>query len=32
MDVSGNDLLMWWSRMGITRLAVLYLESLGSPR
>src|SRR5215831_6852059 len=32
MDVSGNDLLMWWEQDGLTRLAVLYLESLGSPR
>ena len=32
MDVSGNDLLMWWEQDGQTRLAVMYLESLGSPR
>src|SRR5215831_9001416 len=32
MDVSGNDLLMWWEQDGVTRLAVLYLESFGSPR
>ena len=32
MDVSGNDLLMWWEQDGLTRLAVLYLESFGSPR
>jgi acyl-CoA synthetase (NDP forming)/GNAT superfamily N-acetyltransferase len=32
MDVSGNDLLMWWEQDGLTRLAVLYLESLGNPR
>jgi acyl-CoA synthetase (NDP forming)/GNAT superfamily N-acetyltransferase len=31
-DVSGNDLLQWWSSDGVTRLAVLYLESFGSPR
>ena len=32
MDVSGNDLLMWWEQDGLTTLAVLYLESFGSPR
>src|SRR5262249_60161246 len=32
MDVSGNDLLMWWEQDGLTNLAVMYLESLGSPR
>ena len=32
MDVSGNDLLMWWEQDGLTKLAVLYLESFGSPR
>jgi acyl-CoA synthetase (NDP forming)/GNAT superfamily N-acetyltransferase len=31
-DVSSNDLLMWWDSDGITRLAVLYVESFGSPR
>ena len=31
-DVSGNDLLTWWERDGRTQLAVLYLESFGSPR
>jgi acyl-CoA synthetase (NDP forming)/GNAT superfamily N-acetyltransferase len=31
-DVSGNDLLMWWDQDPATRLAVLYLESLGNPR
>ena len=31
-DVSGNDLLDWWSQDGTTRLAVLYLESIGNPR
>jgi acyl-CoA synthetase (NDP forming)/GNAT superfamily N-acetyltransferase len=31
-DVSGNDLLMWWEQDPGTRLAVLYLESLGNPR
>ncbi len=32
LDVSGNDMLMWWERDGVTRLAVLYLESFGNPR
>jgi len=32
MDVSGNDLLMWWEQDGLTKLAVMYLESMGSPR
>ena len=32
LDVSGNDLLQWWAQDGITRLAVLYLESFGNPR
>jgi acyl-CoA synthetase (NDP forming)/GNAT superfamily N-acetyltransferase len=31
-DVSGNDLLMWWEQEPATKLAVLYLESLGNPR
>ena len=31
-DVSGNDMLTWWEQDGLTRLAVLYLESFGSPR
>ena len=31
-DVSGNDLLMWWEQDPATKLAVLYLESLGNPR
>jgi acyl-CoA synthetase (NDP forming) len=31
-DVSSNDLLMWWAQDGVTRLAVLYVESFGSPR
>jgi acyl-CoA synthetase (NDP forming) len=30
--VSGNDMLMWWEHDGVTRLAVLYLESFGNPR
>jgi acyl-CoA synthetase (NDP forming)/GNAT superfamily N-acetyltransferase len=32
LDVSGNDMLMWWEQDGTTKLAVLYLESFGSPR
>jgi acyl-CoA synthetase (NDP forming)/GNAT superfamily N-acetyltransferase len=32
MDVSGNDMLMWWEQDGATSLAVLYLESFGHPR
>jgi acyl-CoA synthetase (NDP forming)/GNAT superfamily N-acetyltransferase len=32
LDVSGNDLLCWWEQDGLTRLAVLYLESFGNPR
>ena len=32
LDVSGNDVLQWWAQDGITRLAVLYLESFGNPR
>jgi acyl-CoA synthetase (NDP forming)/GNAT superfamily N-acetyltransferase len=32
MDVSGNDLLMWWEQDGLTRLAIMYLESFGNPR
>lgn len=31
-DVSSNDLLMWWEQDGLTRLAVLYIESFGNPR
>src|SRR6266581_8140484 len=32
LDVSGNDMLMWWERDEQTKLAVLYLESFGNPR
>ncbi|MGW4209291.1 bifunctional acetate--CoA ligase family protein/GNAT family N-acetyltransferase [Lentzea sp. NPDC004789] len=32
LDISGNDLLMWWSQDPGTRFAVLYLESFGNPR
>ena len=31
-DVSGNDLLQWWSADGVTKVGVLYLESFGNPR
>ena len=31
-DVSGNDMLLWWTQDERTRLAVLYLESFGNPR
>ncbi|MEZ0067217.1 acyl-CoA synthetase (NDP forming)/GNAT superfamily N-acetyltransferase [Streptacidiphilus sp. MAP12-20] len=31
-DVSGNDLLQWWEHDGLTRLALLHLESFGNPR
>jgi len=31
-DVSSNDLLMWWEQDRQTKLAVLYVESFGSPR
>jgi len=30
LDVSGNDMLMWWEHDDVTRLAVLYLESFGN--
>jgi acyl-CoA synthetase (NDP forming)/GNAT superfamily N-acetyltransferase len=32
LDVSSNDLLMWWEQDGLTKLAVLYIESFGNPR
>lgn len=32
LDVSGNDLLMWWEDEPATRLGVIYLESFGNPR
>ena len=32
LDVSGNDMLMWWEADNTTELAVLYLESFGDPR
>ncbi|MFE0020844.1 GNAT family N-acetyltransferase [Amycolatopsis sp. NPDC059021] len=31
-DVSGNDLLLWWTADERTDIAVLYLESFGNPR
>src|SRR5215471_13992798 len=32
LDVSSNDLLMWWEQDGVTKVAVLYIESFGHPR
>ncbi len=32
LDVSGNDMLMWWEHDGLTKLAVLFIESFGNPR
>ena len=32
LDVSANDMLMWWEHDDVTRLAMLYLESFGNPR
>jgi acyl-CoA synthetase (NDP forming) len=32
LDVSGNDLLTWWEHDGVTKVAVLYIESFGNPR
>jgi len=32
LDVSSNDMLMWWEQDGQTSLAVLYIESFGNPR
>jgi acyl-CoA synthetase (NDP forming)/GNAT superfamily N-acetyltransferase len=32
LDVSSNDMLMWWEHDGTTKLAVLYIESFGNPR
>ncbi len=32
LDISGNDLLLWWEHDGTTRLAILYIESFGNPR
>jgi acyl-CoA synthetase (NDP forming) len=30
--VSSNDLLLWWEHDGVTKVAVLYIESFGNPR
>ena len=32
LDVSSNDMLMWWENNGVTKLALLYIESFGNPR
>jgi acyl-CoA synthetase (NDP forming)/GNAT superfamily N-acetyltransferase len=32
LDVSSNDMLMWWEQDKQTRVAVLYIESFGNPR
>ena len=32
VDVSGNDMLLWWKSDAVTKLAVLYLDSFGNPR
>ena len=32
LDVSSNDMLLWWEHDGVTKLAVLYIESFGNPR
>jgi acyl-CoA synthetase (NDP forming)/GNAT superfamily N-acetyltransferase len=32
LDVSSNDMLMWWEHDAVTKLAVLYIESFGNPR
>jgi acyl-CoA synthetase (NDP forming)/GNAT superfamily N-acetyltransferase len=32
LDVSSNDLLLWWEHDGVTRLAIMYIESFGNPR
>jgi acyl-CoA synthetase (NDP forming) len=32
LDVSSNDLLAWWEHDGVTKVAVLYIESFGNPR
>jgi acyl-CoA synthetase (NDP forming)/GNAT superfamily N-acetyltransferase len=31
-DVSPNDMLIWWAQDEVTQIAVLYVESFGSPR
>src|SRR5215472_4077140 len=32
LDVSSNDMLMWWEQDEQTKLALLYIESFGNPR
>ena len=32
LDVSSNDMLLWWEHDGVTKLAVLYIKSFGNPR
>ena len=32
LDVSSNDMLLWWEHDGVTKVAVLYIESFGNPR
>ena len=32
LDVSSNDMLLWWEQDEVTTLAVLYIESFGNPR
>jgi acyl-CoA synthetase (NDP forming) len=32
LDVSSNDMLMWWEQDAQTRVALLYIESFGNPR
>jgi acyl-CoA synthetase (NDP forming)/GNAT superfamily N-acetyltransferase len=32
LDVSSNDLLLWWEQDQTTKIAVLYIESFGNPR
>ena len=32
LDVSSNDMLMWWEQDGQTKVALLYIESFGNPR
>jgi len=32
LDVSSNDMLIWWEQDQATKLAVLYIESFGNPR
>jgi acyl-CoA synthetase (NDP forming) len=32
LDVSSNDMLQWWEHDGVTKVAVLSVESFGNPR